>query len=248
VLQIFWNLISNAIKYTGIEDSLLLSTSDESADGMLRVEVRDTGIGIDPERLHGIFDAFEQAHGGRSTGLGLGLAICRILTEMHGGTVLAQSDGPGHGSVFTVRLPVSGAASPQGKPAAAFVPGQLTDLRILLVEDHADTAAKLRRLLINRGCHVNVASTVAEARALLKTETIDVLLTDIGLPDGQGLELMSPFLAAADGRSVTGIALSGYGMPEDVERSRAAGFAHHLTKPLDIAQLEKTLAGAGKAS
>jgi PAS domain S-box-containing protein len=241
--QIFWNLISNAIKYTGPGDALLLSTSDDTENGMLRVEVRDTGIGIDPERLEGIFDAFEQAHGGRSFGLGLGLAISRILTEMHGGTVEAHSDGPGRGSVFTVRLPAEGETSPQGLSSAPSAGSSLKSLRVLLVEDHADTAAKLKRLLTNRGCLVTTAGSVAEAKVVMKQARADVLLSDIGLPDGQGLELMQPFFAISNGRPVAGIALSGYGMPEDVERSTAAGFAHHLTKPIDISRLEKILAG-----
>jgi PAS domain S-box-containing protein len=240
--QIFWNLISNAIKYTGPGDSLFLSTTDDIENGTLCVEVRDTGIGIDPGRLEGIFDAFEQAHGGRSFGLGLGLAISRILTEMHGGTVEAQSDGPGRGSVFTVRLPADGEIAPSGSPAVPSLAGSLKSLRILLVEDHADTSAKLKRLLMNRGCRVTTAASVAEAREVMKDACADVLLSDIGLPDGQGLELMQPFLAISNGRSVAGIALSGYGMPEDIQRSSAAGFTHHLTKPIDISKLEKTLA------
>lgn len=244
--QIFWNLISNAIKYTGADDSLVLSTSDDLEHDVLCVEVRDTGIGIDPGRLEGIFDAFEQAHGGRSYGLGLGLAISRILVELHGGTVSAHSDGPGRGSVFTVRLPAGSAAAPQGRPASPSVTGSLKSLRILLVEDHADTAAKLKRLLTNRGCRVTTAASVAEARAAMEEARADVLLSDIGLPDGQGLELMQPFLNASNGRAVAGIALSGYGMPEDVQRSSAAGFKHHLTKPIDISRLEKTLAAVAE--
>ena len=245
IQQIFWNLISNAIKYTGKGGTLTLATFDDG-NGRLRVEVADTGIGIARERIGGIFDAFEQAHGTRSSGLGLGLAISRILTEMHGGTIEVRSEGEGRGSVFTVRLPATAPEMLRDEPESPAVPDRLARFRILLVEDHADTATNLMRLLRNRGYEVVAAASVAEAKALILTSAADVLLSDIGLPDGQGLELMPPFLAASNGRPVTGIALSGYGMPEDVRRSRAAGFTFHLTKPIDISQLEKTLAEIGQ--
>jgi DNA-binding response OmpR family regulator len=114
-------------------------------------------------------------------------------------------------------------------------------LRILLTEDHFDTASNLKRLLVRRGHEVDVASTVAEARALIGRKPFDILLSDIGLPDGKGLDLMQPFLNASAGRSVAGIALSGYGMPEDVRRSMDAGFSHHLTKPVEFARLHREL-------
>ena len=240
IQQIFWNLISNAIKYSGVGGSLTLVTSNDDK-GRLLVQIADSGIGIDPERLGGIFDAFEQAHGTRSTGLGLGLAISRILTEMHGGTIEARSEGSGRGSVFTVLLPATEVVVPPPTQASPAVPARTAPLRILLVEDHADTAASLSRLLRNRGYQLDTAASVAEAKTVMETSGSDVLLSDIGLPDGQGLELMAPFLAGANGRPVAGIALSGYGMLEDVRRSRDAGFAHHLTKPIDISQLENTL-------
>ena len=160
IQQIFWNLITNSIKYSGKGGTLTLSTSDED-DGRIRVEIADTGIGIAAERLGGIFDAFEQAHGTRSTGLGLGLAISRILTEMHGGTIEARSDGEGQGSIFTVRLPATGTAMRHEAPESAAVPKPWPSLRILLVEDHADTAKHLMRLLRNRGYEVMSADSVA---------------------------------------------------------------------------------------
>jgi PAS domain S-box-containing protein len=220
IQQIFWNLITNAIKYSGKGGTLTFSTFDDE-NGRIRVEVADTGIGIAPERLAGIFDAFEQA--------------------MHGGTIEARSDGEGKGSTFTVRLPAIAEVVRSAEPKSPALQKPWPSLRILLVEDHADTAAHLMRLLRNRGYEVVAADSVASAMAMMKTAAADVLLSDIGLPDGQGLELMPPFLKEANGRRVAGIALSGYGMPEDVRRSRAAGFTHHVTKPVDISQLEKTL-------
>jgi PAS domain S-box-containing protein len=241
IQQIFWNLINNAIKYTGPGGTIQLTTIDEPGTRRMRVEVADTGIGIRPERLGNIFDAFEQVHDDRSTGLGLGLAISRVLTEMHGGSIEARSPGANMGSVFTVFLPVTteSPAQKQNIPRGlTSLPGKL---RVLLVEDHADTADNLKRLLAKRGCDVQTAASLEQARNLINSSAFDILLSDIGLPDGQGLELMPLFIASAMPRAVAGIALSGYGMPEDIRRSREAGFAHHLTKPIDISQLQETL-------
>jgi PAS domain S-box-containing protein len=241
ILQIFWNLINNAIKYSSQGGFVSITTEDEAETGFVRIEVADSGIGIPQDRLGKIFDAFEQVHDENGVGLGLGLAISRVLAEMHGGSIEARSQGPGKGSVFTVRLPADAGEIESTRldtPAAA---GSGRSLRILLTEDHFDTATNLKRLLQRRGHEVEVASTLAEARAWLVRGTFDVLLSDIGLPDGQGLDLMQPFLSAANGRPVAGIALSGYGMPEDVRRSMEAGFTHHLTKPIEFARLHREL-------
>lgn len=241
IQQIFWNLLNNALKYTEPGGTIELTTSDAGSD-RIRVDIRDSGIGINPDRLGSIFDAFEQVHDDRSTGLGLGLAISRVLTGMHGGSIEASSGGPGQGSLFTVLLPGTHQVPAQAAGEAPRARALPVPLRVLLVEDHADTAENLKRLLIRRGCKVETAASLQEAREQMGVHEFDVLLTDIGLPDGQGLELIQPFVAAAAGRGVTGIALSGYGMPEDVRRTREAGFAHHLTKPVDISQLQAVLA------
>ncbi|HEX2750764.1 MAG TPA: response regulator [Verrucomicrobiales bacterium] len=241
ILQIFWNLINNAIKYTSGGGLITLKTRDETERGLVVIEVADSGIGIHPDRIDKIFDAFEQAHGDQSIGLGLGLAISRVLVEMHGGRIEVESPGPGRGSLFAVFLPAVEGEVERTRRDLPLDHKAPVSLRILLTEDHFDTASNLKRLLVRRGHEVDVASTVAEARALIGRKPFDILLSDIGLPDGKGLDLMQPFLNASAGRSVAGIALSGYGMPEDVRRSMDAGFSHHLTKPVEFARLHREL-------
>lgn len=242
IQQIFCNLIGNAAKYSHPGGVIVVSTSDLLPAGQIEICVEDTGIGIAPERIERIFDAFEQAHEGRSTGLGLGLAICRALVERHGGEIVARSEGAGRGSAFSVRLPAE--AEPpasEGIAQSPQAPSRLL-LRVLLVEDHHDTGTQLKRLLVRRGYTVTLSSSVAEARAEMESGTdFDVLVSDIGLPDGEGLELMQPFQSAAGDRPTAGIALSGYGMAEDIAQSEQAGFDYHLTKPVDISELDKCL-------
>jgi PAS domain S-box-containing protein len=241
IQQIFWNLISNAVKYTPPDGSIHLRTADDEGAGTVRVEVTDSGIGIEAARLERIFDAFEQANSGRAGGLGLGLAICRALATLHGGRIEARSGGSGNGATFMVTLPVAHEVqlSRSAAPAAPLQPVQ--GLRVLLVEDHADTAATLQRLLSNSGYHVQTAIDVASAMRKLAEAEFDVLVSDIGLPDGSGLQLMPEFTKAARGRIVAGVALSGFGMPEDLERSFSAGFHEHLIKPVDFALLRRAL-------
>ena len=242
IQQIIYNLLGNAIKYTGAGGHVRLITRDDPHTRRLQVRVEDSGIGIAPEKIGKIFDAFEQVHGDRSTGLGLGLAICRVLAELHGGTIVAESRGPGQGSAFTVSLPARDHVTAPILPESQPVKGGSIPLRLLLVEDHLDTANNLKRLLIRRGYEVSLATTVASAASAMREGTFDVLISDIGLPDGQGLELMEPFIEVAGPRTVAGIALSGFGMAEDVERSHGVGFSYHLTKPVDISELERCLA------
>lgn len=242
IQQIFWNLISNAVKYTPPGGAIRLRTDNDERTGSLRVEVTDSGIGIEPARLESIFDAFEQANSGRSGGLGLGLAICRALVTLHGGRIEARSGGGGRGSLFIVTLPTVREVQPsqQAVPATP-VQAAPKGLRVLLVEDHVDTAVTLQRLLVNSGYVVQTASDVVSAVRRMEESEFDLLVSDIGLPDGSGLELMPKFVAAAGGRPIAGIALSGFGMPEDLERSFSAGFHEHLIKPVDFAMLRKAL-------
>jgi PAS domain S-box-containing protein len=242
IQQIFWNLISNSVKYTPAEGAITLRTMDDEDGKTMRVEVSDSGIGIEPARLESIFDAFEQAHRGRSGGLGLGLAICRALVTLHGGRIEARSGGSGAGAIFTVTLPVAWeiTASHMTAPAAQPHP-PARGLRVLLVEDHADTAATLERLLVHSGYAVQTAVSAAAALQLIEESEFDLLVSDIGLPDGSGLDLMPRFVQAAGHRPIAGIALSGFGMAEDIERSYSAGFHEHLIKPVDFALLRKAL-------
>jgi CheY-like chemotaxis protein len=202
------------------------------------VRVRDTGIGIPPEVLPRIFNAFEQGDANVTRqfgGLGLGLAICKALVDLHGGTLRAESAGAGRGSTFIIQLQGAAGAALE-KPADAESAGQATarPLRILLVEDHPDTARTLSRLLRRAGYIVTCAPDVAGAGMTASRESFDLLISDLGLPDGDGHEVVRRVRAS---RMAPAISMSGYGMEEDVRRSREAGFAVHLVKPIDLAQL-----------
>jgi PAS domain S-box-containing protein len=247
--QVFWNLVKNAVKFTPLGGRLEIRTHNDSAHNII-VDVIDTGIGISAELLPRIFDAFEQ--GGRTTtsqygGLGLGLAISKRVVDMHGGSLTAHSGGPGHGSTFTMRLAAMQTSMLdlpvtylQDEPAAS------QPATILLVEDHADTARVLRRILEHAGFEVAHAGTVADARELAAGTRFDLVISDVGLPDGTGVDLMR-FLHTH--HRLSGIALSGFGTDEDVAASSAAGFAEHLTKPVDWPQLRSAIDRvlAGKA-
>ncbi len=247
--QVFWNLLSNAVKFTPEGGTIAVrSWADES---WLVVEVSDTGIGIEPELLPRIFQAFEQGEPRAATrfgsGLGLGLAISRAIVEFHGGTLEARSDGPGRGATFRVRLPLTsvpaGAAAALSEPSRSAAQAMRT-LRILLIEDHADTAEAIAELLRLLGHEVTVAFTLAAGLAAAAEihgrgpGGIDLVVSDLGLPDGNGLDLMRE-LAGRYG--LKGIALSCYGMEDDLRRSREAGFARHLTKPINFQALQAVL-------
>ncbi len=243
--QVFWNLISNAVKFTPENGSLIVSTHDEG--DMVCVAITDTGAGIERDILGHIFNAFEQAAPRGSAGLGLGLAICKAVAEFHGGTIGAESAGPGKGSTFRVRLPVAeitAGPSPQEEttePARGAMP-----LRLLVVEDHRDTAETLCRLLIRRGHIVKSAHSCAAALETAHSSRFDVVVTDIGLPDGNGVDLFRQLREQSGNRDLLGVALSGFGMDEDLARSQAAGFVEHLTKPVDFAVLDRCLADIGR--
>jgi CheY-like chemotaxis protein len=210
-------------------------------------------MGIDPAHLDRVFDAFEQ--GDRQItrqfgGIGLGLAISQAIAESHQGTLTVLSEGEGRGSTFRLTLPfdgcdedeITGTPNPQSSTVPASGERLQRPLRILLVEDHADTAAVLARLLHRMGHNVLAAGDVATALAVANKEMsiapIDVVMSDLGLPDGSGLDLMRQ-LSADYG--LRGIALSGFGMDSDLEESIAAGFWRHLVKPIDIRTLRATL-------
>ena len=243
VQQILWNLIKNATKFTPAGGSIAVRTRDLPG-GAVAVEVVDTGAGIAAEALGRIFAPFDQGDPSvtrRFGGLGLGLAIARSLAAAHDGRLAAASDGPGRGATFTLELPTVEAPDPAPTTPARFAPESdppAATLRILLVEDDADTRHVLARLLIRRGHRVATAGSVAEAVELARAEPFDALVCDLGLPDGSGHDL----LRQLDGhRPAVAIALSGLGMVEDVERSRESGFDDHLVKPIDFATLEATL-------
>jgi len=239
--QVFWNLLSNATKFTPEKGEINLRTFNDAA-GRLVVEVQDSGEGIPHEALPKIFDAFEQGDA-RVThqfgGLGLGLAIAKAVIDLHGGTIRASSEGKGRGSTFTVELQT--VPMPEAQPSRSPVAVRETKkkmTRVLLVEDHPDTADVMSGLLTALGHNVKTADTVAGALDLAQHESFDVVVSDIGLPDASGYELMA---AIKQKCPLPGIALSGYGMEEDVQRSRKAGFSDHLVKPVDILALEAVI-------
>lgn len=252
IQQVFCNLISNAVKFTPPGGRVTLLTGND-ADGNFVAEVADTGAGIEAAALGRIFNAFEQ---GEQTiqrqfgGLGLGLTISKGLVDMHGGRLTAVSEGQGKGATFTLELKaVEHAASPAAPPGPRLRGSPARPATILLVEDHPDTLRVMARLLRSLGHHVLTADTVASARRLADEAVgqFDLLVSDLGLPDGSGMDLIRELKGR---HGVRGIALSGFGMDEDVRRSLEAGFDHHLTKPVSFAVLtelvDRLLAPAGR--
>ncbi|WP_435008255.1 PAS domain S-box protein [Tundrisphaera lichenicola] len=235
--QVFWNLLKNAIKFTTDEGRISIRTTNPEP-GRIVVEVSDSGMGIEPEFLEMIFDPFEQAGQSamhRSGGLGLGLMIARNLVDLHGGSLTAASLGRGQGSTFVVSLESIAPPIEQKPPARRPDPGRVAGtLKILLVEDNPDTLRAIARLLKLNGFQVEVASSVREAFAVASDPKFDLLISDIGLPDGSGLEIMRHF---RKNLGMKGIALSGFGSDDDIIASREAGFDHHLVKPVRIGTL-----------
>jgi signal transduction histidine kinase len=242
--QVFWNLIRNAVKFTPAGRSIAVR-SRNIGQTVIEIEVADAGVGIDPEFLPRLFNAFEQGDTTRVRtfgGLGLGLAITKTLVEAHGGTVIAQSAGRDAGATFTVRLPVL-ADVPRGElePAPQADQPQVAQPQasVLLVEDHEETLEIMAKLLARLGYEVTKASTIKAALMAARDKHFDLLISDLGLPDGSGYELMRSLHA---GNHLRGIALTGYGMSEDIQLSHEAGFAEHLVKPVDLKKLEEAMA------
>jgi signal transduction histidine kinase len=237
--QIIWNLLKNAIKFTSDGGEISLTSANPSP-GRLVVSVRDNGIGMEQEMMKRIFDPFEQGEQSsqrRFGGLGLGLAISKSLAKAHGGTLEAESEGAGHGSTFTLTLatisPTARRATTAKMAAAAGRP-----LRILLVDDHEDTCTALERLLVRRGHVVAATQNMRSAMEAAGRNKFDLLISDIALPDGSGIELMVCLRAIS---GLRGIAISGFGMNGDIEKSLHAGFAEHLVKPIKLERLEAAI-------
>ena len=240
--QVLWNLIKNAIKFTPEHGAITIRTATISPR-RIQVQVEDSGIGIDADVLPRIFNAFDQGEIGttrRFGGLGLGLTISKAIVDLHGGTLIAESEGRGRGARFTLELATTGLIDRlvnQLSPSPHLQ--EHARLRVLLVEDHPDTMKMLRRLLESSGYVVTTASSVTAAKALIESHTFDILVSDIGLPDGTGLELVRS--VRAKNLAIPGIAITGYGMDHDVQSSLEAGFSAHLTKPVDFDALETTM-------
>jgi signal transduction histidine kinase len=239
--QVFWNLINNAVKFTPAAGSIALST-ENGGPGRIAITVADTGVGIDPQVLPRIFEPFEQ--GGRSVtrkfgGLGLGLAITRSIVSLHEGVLSVESAGEGSGTRFRVELKT--AAPGARAPTSDRLPHDVAKKRmsILLVEDHENTAKVMSLLLKAFGHDVTHARSVADAMAEATRRMPDLLISDIGLPDGSGLDLMRRLRVVHP--HLKGIVISGYGGAEDVQESRKAGFSRHLTKPFNDRALQEAI-------
>jgi PAS domain S-box-containing protein len=244
--QVVGNLLSNALKFSQSERMVSVFVGREGDDAVVRVV--DAGVGIPADMLPKIFDLFVQAHHtiDRSRGgLGIGLTLVKRLTELHGGTIAVTSDGVGHGSTFTVRLPAiapplvdeQGAALGNGHGRTRF-----ESRRVLLVDDNHDSREMYRAVLRAQGHQVREAANAEKALALIGEEPLDVAFIDIGLPGGMdGYELARRIRSHPRGGNVRLVALTGYGFPEDHQQSQQAGFVRHLVKPVDPDSLHREL-------
>jgi signal transduction histidine kinase len=235
--QIIWNLLSNAVKFTEPGGRVELRT--EATDGEARVRIEDTGIGIAQDFLPHVFDRFRQADGTRTrrySGLGLGLAIVDALTKLHKGRVTAESKGPGQGSRFTFTLPRVAEAQPVTGPEPL---PTLTNIchRVLVIDDSPDTLELLHTLFEQKGSQVVSAGSAAEALRLAAEHAPSIIISDIGMPGMDGYELLAALRRMPKLALVPAIAVSGYAMDEDRARALRAGFAAHLSKPIDIDRL-----------
>jgi signal transduction histidine kinase len=245
--QVFWNLLRNALKFTPAQGRITLITHSDA--GRLSVQIADTGVGIAPEVMPRIFNAFEQGGQNKTRrfgGLGLGLSIAKKVIEMHRGQLTAFSEGNDKGATFTVELPtmlpvaeeVPPSLEAKPAPSEGNAPSRGQWLKILLVEDNHDTLRILARLLQRGGYEVKTADCFLKALQISASERFDIVISDLGLPDGSGLDLMRQIKKSY---GLPGIALSGYGTEDDIRESRAAGFERHLVKPVDFKVLRTAI-------
>ena len=244
--QVFWNLIKNSVKFTPEKGRITIETLNP-APGKIVARVIDAGIGIEQEKIDKIFNAFEQGQEDitrRFGGLGLGLAISKALIAAHGGNINVESPGKDQGATFSVELntvlkPISVDGEKRDQPpepkAVQPIP---THRRVLLVDDHYDTCIGMKRMLERRGYEITVAHTAEQAVEKVRSEDFDLLISDIGLPDRSGYDLMREVRVEKD---LPGIALSGFGSEQDIDQAKQAGFSEHLTKPINFERLEKTI-------
>jgi signal transduction histidine kinase/ActR/RegA family two-component response regulator len=261
--QVIWNLLSNAIKFTPKDGKVQVLL--ERVNSHIEITVADTGMGIKPEFIAHVFERFKQADAStarRYGGLGLGLAIVKHLVELHGGTVQAASEGEGRGATFTVHLPVT---LVQRRPYAEdrihsnapnavsvqFKPMDLSGLKILVVDDEGDARELIKHVLMDSKAEVLLAGSASEAVALVESERPHVLISDIGMPDVDGFELLKRVRALGEtkGGRVPAIALTAFARSEDRTRALRAGFLAHLSKPVEPTELVATVATiAGRAA
>jgi len=243
IQQVFWNVLKNATKFTPEGGRIDIKTTND-VEGRIVITISDTGVGMTPDVIERIFQPFTQGHDDthrRFGGLGLGLTIAKAFVEAHGGSIEASSEGPQRGSTFTIKMLAASATGPVAPTKPSPKPACATDrkLQILLVEDHADSAMVLERFLTRLGHQVDTCHTITAARnSLANGRDFDMVFSDIGLPDGTGIELIKEIRQK---HTWPAVALTGFGMNEDVARCREAGFDAHLTKPVSIQNLEAVI-------
>ena len=238
--QVIANLLTNAAKYTEVGGRIWVDAQQRA--GEITIDVRDNGIGLAPTQLANIFDLFVQAQQGVDRahgGLGIGLALVKRLTEMHGGTVEAKSDGPGRGSTFRVRLPAADEAATRNTREVA-VQNVASRRKVLVVDDNDDACMLLAEALADLGHDVQSARDAPAALAVIKQFKPDVAVLDIGLPVMDGYQLGAK-LREELGDDIRLFALTGYGQPNDRERSKKAGFAGHFVKPISVQALHEAI-------
>jgi signal transduction histidine kinase/ActR/RegA family two-component response regulator len=246
--QVFWNLIKNSVKFTPTDGRIIIETLNPVAED-IEIRITDTGIGIEGEKIDKIFNAFEQGQSSitrRFGGLGLGLAISKAMVDAHGGKIRVESEGKDKGATFTLKLktvtapvavPANGAEARPTREVKA-KPAEARPRRVLVVDDHYDTCTGMKMMLERRGYDITLAHTADQAVEKARKQDFDLLISDIGLPDRSGYELMKELRTV---KGLRGIALSGFGMEHDVDKARAAGFSEHLTKPINFERLEEAI-------
>ncbi|MEK6336895.1 MAG: ATP-binding protein [Acidobacteriota bacterium] len=242
--QVTWNLLNNAVKFTpaGGQVNISLTTEDESAV----LVIQDSGQGIQPDFLPHVFEMFRQGDAStvrRQSGLGIGLALVRRLVELHGGSVAADSKGTDQGASFTIRLPLKQQAELEPLPTSGIVKGRLAGMNVLMIDDSEDTIAMLKILLEIDGATVTSARNGGEALRIAAAANFDVILSDISMPEMDGFEFLRRLRQIPGRTDVPVLALTGFGQAEDIARADAAGFASHLTKPLEVDGLTEILQG-----
>jgi CheY-like chemotaxis protein len=256
--QIMWNLLSNAVKFTPQGGQVLVTL--EPVDSQVEIRVTDNGPGLDPAFIPYLFERFRQADGSTTRkfgGLGLGLAIVKHLVELHGGTIYAENvsrETGSTGAIFIVRLPVTShtaghdAVTPGKTPSAVCEAVDLTGLKVLVVDDDPDARRLLKRLLVECHAEVTTAASGREALQLLAAVHPDILVSDIGMPEMDGYELITR-IRAAGGGTLPAAAVTAFARSEDKRRALDAGYQSHIAKPIEPALLLATVAGlAGRPS
>jgi PAS domain S-box-containing protein len=239
--QVFWNVISNAVKFTPAGGVINISTGNPES-GQFEVAITDSGIGFDPADAEKLFESFRQIGPDvtrRAGGLGLGLTISRAIVKGHQGRIWGESPGLNLGATIHVQLPIRASAPLLTSTGVPLSSEPVTaGLRILLVEDHEDTRLIFTMILGQKGHSVESAATAGQALVLAGQKAFDLVISDLGLPDFSGIELMT---ILRDRYSLRGVAVSGYGMDDDIQRSKSAGFDYHVTKPADPAKIDRLL-------